>query len=247
MRRVVLHLACAAVLSPLASLALAEAPHWGYDGDESPADWGRLAPEYALCAQGKNQSPVNIDGVADAKLPTLKFEYTTSITDVINNGHTIQANFAPGSFLTVGTRKFQLVQIHFHAPSENLVTGKQYPLEGHLVHQDAGGALAVVAVLFESGADQFAISQLWHQMPEHAGDSLPFGGTLTAMAFLPAHHDYYYFSGSLTTPPCSEGVSWMVLKQPVKVGDAQVRQFSAVMHHPNNRPVQPLNARIVVD
>lgn len=200
-----------------------------------------------MCEMGKNQSPIDIRDTAKAQLPALHFSYATSVTTVTNYGHTIQADFAPGSFLEIGKRKFQLVQMHFHVPSENLITGRQYAMEGHLVHQSAEGALAVVAVMFEAGKEQDAISRLWYQMPEKAGDSVPFGGKLMASEVLPPEHGYFYFSGSLTTPPCSEGVSWIVLKQPVAVSKGQIDHFARVIGHPNNRPVQPVNARIVDD
>jgi len=248
MKHVVNRWFCAAALLAASSVALAaEGAHWGYEGEAGPERWGSLAPEYGLCSSGKNQSPVNIKSVADAKLPILRFDYKSSVTEVLNNGHTIQANFAPGSILHVGTRAFELKQMHFHVPSENQVQGKEFAMEGHLVHQSNEGQLAVVAVMFTPGKARSGIARIWKQMPEQAGSAVPFEGQLTANALLPRKRGYYYFSGSLTTPPCSEGVSWIVMKQPVQSSEAQFRQFSEVMHHPNNRPIQSLNARIVVD
>ncbi|WP_235943696.1 carbonic anhydrase [Uliginosibacterium aquaticum] len=225
----------------------AEAVHWAYDGEAAPAHWGELAPEFAACGAGKNQSPVNVSGELKAALPKLRFSYTTAVTEVLNNGHTIQANFAPGSTLRLGDHSFELKQVHFHAPSENTIHGKQFPLEGHLVHQDQDGRLAVVAVMFKPGKAQSGLARIWQQMPEAANTKQAFDGKLLAGELLPRKRDYYYFSGSLTTPPCSEGVSWIVLKQAVESSDEQVSHFSHVMHHPNNRPVQPLNSRIVIN
>lgn len=247
MQRFACHLACLAIFAMPFSVAFAEAPSWGYAGEEGPEHWGELSADYTTCKAGRNQSPVDIHRATEAELPALAFHYTSGISDVINNGHTIQANFAPGSYFEMGTRRFELVQLHFHAPSENTFGGRHFAMEGHLVHRDATGALAVVAVMFDDGQQHPAVSQLWHQMPVHAGDTVPFGGALTAAEFLPRQHAYYYFDGSLTTPPCSEGVAWIVLRQPVHAASEQIREFGDTIGHSNNRPVQPLNARIILD
>jgi len=246
MKRFACRLACLAILSVPAATVFAEMPHWGYEGEEGPEHWGALTADYGVCQAGRNQSPVNIGATVDAGLPKLTFHYTSGIKDVVNNGHTVQANFVPGSYLEMGKRRFELVQLHFHTPSENTFSGKHFAMEGHLVHRDANGALAVVAVMFDRAKEHPAVSQLWYQMPAHAGDTVPFGGQLTAAAFLPARHDYYYFDGSLTTPPCSEGVAWIVLRHPVHVGSAQIQQFEHTIGHSNNRPVQPINARLIL-
>lgn len=109
-----------------------EAPHWAYSGEEGPENWGKLAPEYSLCGSGKNQSPIDLSGMIDAKLPAIKFAYTAAATEILNNGHTVQANFAPGNTISVAGHEFQLKQIHFHSPSENRLNGKSFPMEGHL-------------------------------------------------------------------------------------------------------------------
>ncbi len=229
------------------SLALAgENPHWGYSGEEGPENWGKLAAEYGLCGSGKNQSPINLSGMISAKLPAIKFTYTTAATEVLNNGHTVQANFAPGSTITVAGHEFELKQVHFHAPSENWIDGKSFPMEGHLVHADKDGNLAVVAVMFKDGKDNPAIAKLWGQMPAKAGDKEALKAQLKADELLPKNRAYYRFNGSLTTPPCSEGVMWLVMKTPVSAGKEQVEAFAHTMHHPNNRPVQTLNARPVL-
>lgn len=230
------------------SLAMAsETPHWTYSGEEGPESWGKLAPEYSLCGSGKNQSPINLSGMIDAKLPAIKFAYTTAATEILNNGHTIQANFAPGNTLSVAGHEFQLKQVHFHAPSENLLKGKSFPMEGHMVHADKDGNLAVVAVMYKEGKDNPAIAKLWSQMPNKAGDKEALTTKLQAAEMLPKNHDYFRFNGSLTTPPCSEGVMWLVMKTPVKAAKEQVEAFSHTLHHPNNRPVQPTNARPVLE
>jgi carbonic anhydrase len=165
---------------------------------------------------------------------------------IANNGHTIQIDYAPGSALTLDGRVYELKQFHFHAPSENKIAGKQYPLEGHLVHADKDGNLAVVAVMFREGSANPQLAKLWEKLPAKAGDKAELPAGLGVAQLLPKQRDYYRFHGSLTTPPCSEGVSWLVLKKPVTVSKSQVEQFSKVVGFANNRPVQPVNARPVL-
>jgi carbonic anhydrase len=230
-----------------ASLAWAgDPPHWDYEGAEGPENWGKLAPDFALCGTGANQSPINITHAVKAEHRPIRFAYTTTATDVVNNGHTVQTNFAPGSKMFIDGQEFELKQVHFHAPSENQIEGHSFPMEGHLVHADKDGNLAVVAVMFEQGKKNPAIAKLFAEMPANAGDKAAFKGTLKAEELLPKGRDYFRFSGSLTTPPCSEGVLWLVMKQPVTAEPAQVEVFSHALHHTNNRPIQALHSRSVL-
>ncbi|CAB5697166.1 carbonic anhydrase [Aeromonas dhakensis] len=229
----------------LCPAAFAATPHWEYSGEAGPAKWASLTPEFGQCA-GRNQSPVNLSGLVKAELAPLQFHYLAGGHSVTNNGHTVQVDYAPGSSLELDGMHFELKQFHFHAPSENLIEGKPYPLEGHLVHANDQGELAVVAVMFEPGKANGALSQVWQSLPAKAGEQHALKEPVSAEPLLPAKRDYYRFSGSLTTPPCSEGVRWLVMKQPVQVSEAQIDTFKAVMHHPNNRPVQPLNGRLVL-
>jgi carbonic anhydrase len=158
----------------------------------------------------------------------------------------VQVTYAAGSTLTVDSHPYQLKQFHFHAPSENLLDGKHFPLEAHFVHADADGNLAVVAVFFENGAANAALDRLGKDLPLRAGDKHDLAVKIAAAELMPKARDYYRFSGSLTTPPCSEGVNWLVLKHPVTASEKQIEQLHAAMGHDNARPVQPLNARIIV-
>lgn len=221
--------------------------HWGYDGEVGPAHWGELAPEFAACRDGRNQSPVNIAATIDGPLPALDFSYSSQAESIFNNGHTVQLSFAGGSTLTVDGVAFTLKQIHFHTPSENQVDGVSYPLEAHLVHASSDGQLAVVAVFYEQGDADPSLTKIWSQLPTTVSDPLPLSPTVTAAELLPTSHDYYRYSGSLTTPPCSEGVRWLVMKEHKKITAPQVERFLAIVGHPNNRPVQPYNARQVVE
>lgn len=224
----------------------AVAQHWGYQGEAAPANWSKLDPKFALCGAGRNQSPIDLARFIAADLKPLKLEYRAGAADIVNNGHTIQVDYAPGSSLAVDGRKFELKQFHFHAPSENTIGGKHFPLEGHLVHADKDGNLAVVAVMFRDGAANALLAKLWDKLPRKAGDKSALPAGLSAASLLPAGRDYYRFNGSLTTPPCSEGVWWLVMKEAATVSKAQVEQFSKAVGFANNRPVQPVYARPVL-
>lgn len=232
-----------AVLS-VASIA-GEGPSWSYSGEAGPDKWAKLTPEYATCA-GKNQSPVNLNGFTKADLKPIKFSYKTDNDEILNNGHTIQVNLPAGSSIAVDGKQFDLKQFHFHAPSENLIDGKSYPLEAHLVHADKDGNLAVVAVMFKEGKANKALAKAWTQLPEKEGEKSNLTASLSATELLPVTRAYYSFSGSLTTPPCSEGVRWLVMKQPMTASQSQIEAFAHAVHHENNRPVQAINARAIL-
>ncbi|MEO8505336.1 MAG: carbonic anhydrase family protein [Acidobacteriota bacterium] len=222
-------------------------PQWAYSGATGPEHWGQIVPEFSLCATGKSQSPIDIASPVDEELPALAFEYGAVGGEILNNGHTVQVNFKKGSKLAVDGQVFELKQLHFHVPSENHIRGKSFPLEVHLVHADGAGHLAVVGVMFEDGAPNQALANLWQQMPASAGPAKPLAAAVSAAAFLPTGHGYFRFDGSLTTPPCSEGVRWLLLKKPLTASKAQVDALLHALGHPNNRPVQPLNARAVAE
>lgn len=222
------------------------AQHWGYEGEAGPQNWGKLDPNFGVCASGKNQSPIDLKGFIEADLKALKLDYSAGIVDILNNGHTVQINYAAGSSLTVDGLRFELKQFHFHAPSENKINAKQFPLEGHLVHADKDGNLAVLAVMFQEGAANTLLAKLWEKMPNKAGEKSAPATGLSVSQLLPNGRDYYRFNGSLTTPPCSEGVRWFVIKKPGTASRAQIQQFSKAIGFANNRPIQSTNARSVL-
>lgn len=222
--------------------------HWGYSGKTAPQYWGNLSEEFATCGKGKNQSPINIQGSLDADLPAIQFSYTAPATEVVNNGHTIQVNIASGSHIQVDGQSFELKQFHFHTPSENEISSKSYPLEAHFVHADSNGNLAVVAVMFDQGVENPILKNVLSSMPHEENKTNALGdNAIDYVKMLPENKDYYRYTGSLTTPPCSEGVRWLVLKEAVSIIDNQTEQFETVLHHGNNRPVQPLNARVIIE
>lgn len=238
----------AAVLAIATSgLALAGAGvvHWGYRGHEGPGHWAELSRDNAACGLGKEQSPINISGAQPADLPAIAFDYKPSALKIVNNGHTVQVNYDAGSHIAVGNERFQLVQFHFHTPSEEQVNGKSYDMVWHLVHRNDAGKLAVVAVLVRGGKPQSVIDTVAANLPKQQGkEQIVAGKTINVADLLPTDRGYYHFMGSLTTPPCSEGVKWFVLKQPVEASSQQVATFSKLFGS-NARPVQPLHARVV--
>ena len=225
------------------------ASHWSYEGEGSPEHWGALNEEYKTCQNGMNQSPINIDTTFKTHLSPLDTHYIDGPITLINNGHTIQSGLktTTADTVTIDGTPFTLQQFHFHAPSENTVHGKHYAMEMHLVHKSAQGAVAVVAVMFDQGAENSELNKLWATMPEKADQTAKIVTQMDLNALLPADKTYWRFSGSLTTPPCSEGVTWIVLKHPLTLSSAQLAKFSHAMHHDNNRPIQPLNGRVVIE
>lgn len=220
--------------------------HWSYSGQEGPAHWGDLDPDYSVCASGKNQSPINLTDFVEAELKPIQFSYRAGGNEVVNNGHAVQVNYAPGSKILFNGHEFELKQFHFHSPSENRIDGKSYPMEAHFVHADKDGNLAVVAVLLKEGAANKELAKAWAHMPEQAGHEVQLSSNVSAENILPVSRDYYRYNGSLTTPPCSEGVVWLVMKDAVSISKAQIEKFKHVMHHPDNRPLQAVNARPVL-
>ena len=241
-----------ALASGFSTLALAEhgtQRDWSYSGLQSsgPSQWGDVKPEYGLCKTGQLQSPINISstGAQKAALPQIEFQYAPSSLTVMNTGHTTQVNADKGNQITVGGETYALTQYHFHAPSEEQIDGRSFPMGAHLVHQSANGKIAVVTVLFELGAYNPNLSSLWARFPRVVGSEIAFPAVRTDLAkILPRERGYYAYEGSLNMPPCTEGVTWYVLKQPVQVSAGQIRDFTA-QHGFNARPVQPLNGRQV--
>ncbi|WP_392552616.1 carbonic anhydrase family protein [Orbus wheelerorum] len=228
-----------------ASSALAGV-HWGYEGNELPENWAQLSPEYQMCGLGKNQSPVNISGAIKAQIGQLKTHYGQTSGEIVNNGHTVQITEKnPNDYVIVNGERYDLVQFHFHSPSENKINGKSYPMEGHFVHANKNGDLLVMAVMFDEGAENTSAEQLLSLLSEQENNPTNFD-SINIASFLPKDKSYYRFSGSLTTPPCSEGVTWIVLKHPMTLSKTEIDKFSHAFKHHNNRPIQPLNGRIII-
>ena len=217
---------------------------WGYEGAGGPRNWGSLDRAYAACSDGWEQSPIDLGSAKAGRLPGIVFDYAPSPMTVSNNGHAIQVDYAPGSGIVHGGVRYELLQFHFHHGSEHTVAGVRFPLELHLVHRSSGGELAVVGVLFKEGAASEALEPLWSRLPAEAGATAAVPGPMNAAALLPERRSTWRYVGSLTTPPCTEGVSWIVMTEPMTLSAAQIEAFAAIF--PNNyRPVQPLNGRVL--
>ena len=220
--------------------------HWNYAGDAAgrPPAWGQLKPEFATCSSGKRQSPIDIRDGIRVDLEPVRFDYKPSAFRVLDNGHTVQVNVGPGNAIEVSGRRFELVQFHFHRPSEERIDGRQFEMVVHLVHKDLDGRLAVVAVLLDRGPAQPIVQTVWNNLPLEKGDEVAARGLLNVAELLPAERSYYTYMGSLTTPPCSEGVLWMVLKAPVAVSADQIGIF-ARLYPMNARPIQSASGRLI--
>lgn len=230
------------------------APHWDYSGDIGPATWGGLSPEFSACGEGQRQSPIDISGAVPQELPatstvfrpaSLRIVHHEHMSDAINNGHTVQVNYPGGDELTLGDTTYELLQYHFHSPSEHTVDGMHYPMEMHLVHRADDGSLAVIGVLIEEGEHNNAFDSIWSNLPQQKGIESHFEHlTVDVGELLPSSDTTYRYDGSLTTPPCSEGVAWLVMTAPIQMSPDQIAAMSALIAA-NNRPVQPLNGRTI--
>jgi carbonic anhydrase len=219
-------------------------PHWSYSGKTDAAHWADLENGNAACKLSKAQSPVNIVAkrATKAALAPLAFSYPAGSAEVVNTGHTVQVNLAAGGTLKTADAEANLLQFHFHTPSEEKINGVSYPMVAHFVHKSADGKLSVVAVLFKEGKENTTLAPVFAALPAE-GKPVTLA-TFDPAAILPAQHGYYKFTGSLTTPPCSDGVRWHVLKQPVELSKGQIAAFRR-LYPMNARPVQPLNGRVV--
>ena len=247
--------ACAREDQPAHSAAHGDVGHWDYGAEHGPARWGMLDTQYVTCARGLAQSPIDIANTTpNAQLPahparfkpaTLHVVHHAHRADVVNTGHSIQVNYANADTLIVGGDAYALQQYHFHSPSEHHVGGTSFPMEMHLVHTSADGRLAVVGVLIREGRHNAAFDPVWSGLPATKGAEVVHDSVMVDVDdLLPAVRTSYRYDGSLTTPPCSEGVSWFVLTTPVELSAQQIAAFRNVLSG-NSRPVQPLNGRVI--
>ena len=248
-----------ALLLPGTGLAQTDddhAVHWGYEAGSGPDHWGSMSTEWSLCSEGRQQSPIDLGAAAEIELPAAEIQVPNGeevellnqagVIGPLDNGHTLQVNAKTGEVMTVGDKSYALVQFHFHAPSEHTVNGKYFPMEMHYVHEAEDGALAVVGVLIEEGAQNPSIELLWAHLPDSPGakTAVEIPADFSDPFFPDVGSGVYHYVGSLTTPPCSEGVNWYVRKTPTPLSRDQIAAFMAVYGH-NNRPVQALNERVL--
>ncbi|MEX8497073.1 MAG: carbonic anhydrase [Leptothrix ochracea] len=220
--------------------------HWEYVNahETGPGHWGDLDHAFEECSKGVHQSPVNIDKTVKAALPALEFSYSSIAPVILNNGHTVQVNLPSGQKLKVGDQSYELLQFHFHTPSEEAISNKHAPMVAHFVHKNADGKLGVVALLIDIGKEPSALDAVFDHLPRPGEKITVDDLSLDLAAALPKGLGYYNLEGSLTTPPCSEGVNWMILKEHATLTRAHVRAFQHIFHA-NARPTQPVNDRVI--
>ncbi|MHA4867817.1 carbonic anhydrase [Duganella sp. PWIR1] len=217
---------------------------WSYEGENGPANWGTINPAWAKCGTGNRQSPIDIRDGMKVELEQINFDYHPSSFNVTDNGKTVQVMVGGGNFITVGNRMYELIQFHFHRPSEERINGKGYEMVVHMVHKDGEGRIAMLALLLERGKQQPVIQTVWNNLPLEKYDTAAPSTVLDPMDLLPSRREYFTFMGSMTTPPCTEGVLWLVMKEPVQASPAQMALFSR-LYPLNARPVQPGAGRII--
>ena len=220
-------------------------PHWSYEGLTGPDKWGNLDPANMVCSTGTQQSPLDLVGPINARQPPLELRWSKRPQTIVNNGHTIQLNFESGGELKLGERDYVMMQFHFHHPSEHLVGGKGFAMEAHFVHAAPDGRLAVVGVFMVPGRTNAVFSKIVSIMPTEEGPPVPASSDIDPSGLLPARRAYYRYEGSLTTPPCSETVDWLVLANRIEVAEADIARF-AELYPMNARPVQNLDRRFIL-
>lgn len=216
---------------------------WDYSEKYGPENWHKLSSKFKLCDKGKSQSPINVVGGVDIVLPELLFSYKSSGYEVLNNSHTIQVNMKPGSMLELDEDKYQLIQMHFHTNAEHRLSGRTYPMELHLVHINEKNEFAMVAVLFNQARAHPFVQEIIEAAPRKVGTN-PLVNAINGLDFIPPSKAYYTYSGSFTTPPCAEGVRWIVLTTPLTASRKQIKFLRSLMGK-NNRPIQPINGRLL--
>jgi carbonic anhydrase len=224
-----------------------EPEEWAYNGDLGPEHWGELSEGFLPCAIGEEQSPINVTNATAEDLGNIEFSYTAaSPLQVVNLGHTVQVLFPAGNTILVDGVTYELKQFHFHTPSEHTIDGKESEMEMHMVHISAEGGIAVVGVMLNQGAENEALANVFHAMPVMEGPAQTVTGSIDPNEVLPETRTTYRYNGSLTTPPCTEGVKWLLMTEPAEVSSEQYKAFAKIVKV-NSRPVQPLNDRTLVE
>ena len=218
--------------------------HWGYEGEEGPENWGALSEEWEACSLGSAQSPIDISDATPINLNDIEVNYSESMMSIFNNGHTIQVNYDEGSSITYNEVDYHLLQFHFHHPSEHTINGEHSDMEIHFVHASDNGNLAVIGVMLNAGEDMMndAYASVFENLPAETSDPDAMGMSMNGANMLPESTTFFTYNGSLTTPPCTEIVRWLVMTEPVTISAAEVEAFASIFEH-NARPTEPLGNR----
>ncbi|MGJ7916786.1 carbonic anhydrase [Massilia sp. LXY-6] len=231
-----------------AAAILAAAPKhgtvWSYEGELGPANWSKINVDWAKCGSGNRQSPIDLRDGIKVNLEQIGFDYHPSSFNEVNNGHTIQVTVGGGNFITVGNQTYELQQFHFHRPSEEKINGKGTEMVMHLVHKSFDGKIAIIAVLLERGQPHQLIQTIWDNLPLEKQEVVSPSIVIDPMEALPSSREYFTYMGSLTEPPCTENVLWLVFKQPRQASPAQMALFSR-LYPLNARPVQSTSGRMI--
>ena len=224
--------------------------YWTYEGEKNPNQWEPVDAAYEACERGEAQSPINIDVTnieQQSSISEIQLQYHNATIAILNNGHTIQANVKPeGQSLTVGDKSFNLVEMHFHQPSEHQLNGKNYDMEAHLIHEDENGELAVIGLFIEEGQTNAELAPIWSILPKHHNEEILVEDSIQLQNLIPEDKSGFQYVGSLTTPPCTEGVGWFVLEKPIQMSKEQIQLFKNIFPN-NHRPVQSLNDRKIYE
>ena len=224
----------------------AHGAEWSYNDDKGPEQWSKLDDSFYLCQTGKNQSPVNLSQMLDSTLKPMTLNYKNAAETIVHTGHTLQMNFSKNNHLALNTNRYTLKQIHFHAPAEHQVEGASFPAEIHFVHENTENNLVVLALLVKEGQTNHILNQAWNMLPEKKGDERKFSPGIIPAEILPNSLDYFTYNGSLTTPPCTEGVRWLIVKNFIEMSKLQLDRLTQTLGEENNRPVQNINARYIL-
>ena len=236
--------ACAVLVLSMHSVdSIASDTPWSYSGLKGPSHWGQLDPSYSLCGNGSEQSPVDVTNTVSAVLPGIEFNYNATGNQIENNGHFVKINYKTGSSIVIDDAEYKLVQSHFHTPAEHTINNKAFPMEVQHYHNNKAGDQLVISALFMAGEENKALHHSWLKLlsQKHARHLLY--REISPVELLPENREYYRLQGSLTIPPCTENITWIIMKHPVTASREQIQELHKTIYADNNRPVQPLNKR----
>ena len=215
-----------------------------HQGEGGPSHWGKIDPANTRCDSGQRQSPIDIRDGIRVELEPVGFDYKPVRFNVVDTGHTIQVNLGAGNSITLLGRRYDLVQFHFHKPSEERINGVGFDMVVHMLHKDNDGKMVVIAALVKQGKANSLVQTVWNNLPLEKNDAVQAAGLIDVSSLIPTGREYYTYMGSLTTPPCTEGVQWIVFKEPIDLSQDQIGIFGR-LYPMNARPIQNSAGRLI--